>query len=396
MKRLALFCVLNGLIAILAGGSAAAPTDPPGPAAARSGGSTGDTVLTKARLMSAALAGGEYILRMQRADGSFVYYYDPDRDAEIKSQYNIIRHAGAIYALYQLYEATRDPRYLAATRKAVAFLRTRFRPLPAEKAIYVLDFNNKAKLGANGLALIALVEQLKLDPGAASLDEARGLGRMILAMQGKNGSFRSYYVAAVSDMANDSLYYPGEAILGLVDLYGVTKDERLLESARAAADYLVASQDKLKELPPDAWLMQALELLNGIAPNPRYVDHAIAIGESMIAYQYTEMDPPGYAGGVRPGVPRSTPASSRAEGLLAAYRLARASGDPRAEDLGMALKASARFQLQQEFPLSGRDGLPNPARAAGGSRESLDDNRIRIDFVQHNVSSLLGMARTLF
>jgi hypothetical protein len=217
-----------------------------------------------------------------------------------------------------------------------------------------------------------------------------------MAMQRKDGSFKSFYINEVGELANDSLYYPGEAMLGLASLYAMTNDRRLLDAARAAADYLIAAQDRMHELPPDAWLMEALEVLNKAGRNQGYVNHAIAIGETMISSLYTESDPAGYAGGVRPGIPRSTPTASRAEGLLSAYRMAIEAKDPRAADLGRALRASARFQLQQQFPCDGQPDFPNPQRAAGGFRESLVDTRIRIDFVQHNVSSLLGMAGTLY
>ena len=392
MKRLSLFIIIAGLAAIGCHRQEAnSPAPSGGPAS-----TANEPALGKARLMAAALAGGEYILRVQQTDGSFIYYYDPVKDAQVKARYNVIRHAGAAFALFQLYEATRDPRYLDAARKAMAFLRTRYRPLPAENAIYVLDFDNKAKLGANGLTLVAMAKQLELDPASARPDEARQLANMIMALQHKDGSFQSYYITEVGELANDSLYYPGEAILGLASLYNITNDRRLLDAARAAADYLIVSQDKLRELPPDAWLMQALEVLNKIRHDQKYINHAIAIAETMITYQYTESDPPGYAGGVRPGIPRSTPAASRSEGVLAAYRMAREAGDPRAADLSRALQASARFQLQQQFPLAGQSGFPKSQRAAGGFRESLDDERIRIDFVQHNVSSLLGMAGALY
>jgi hypothetical protein len=116
----------------------------------------------------------------------------------------------------------------------------------------------------------------------------------------------------------------------------------------------------------------------------------------MIAEQYTEVDPVGYAGGFRPGAPRSTPAAARAEGMLAAYRIAISTGDSRAPKIAAALKASARFQLSQQFNLSNSFFLPRPDRAAGGFRASLTSMRIRIDFVQHNISSLLGIAEALY
>jgi hypothetical protein len=116
----------------------------------------------------------------------------------------------------------------------------------------------------------------------------------------------------------------------------------------------------------------------------------------MISSQYTEEDAPEYAGGFSPGVPRSTPAASRAEGILAAYRMAKAANDERAAKLASALRLAARFQLAQQFGDDDPYHLPNPQRARGGFREGLDELRVRIDFVQHNISALLGIAETLY
>jgi hypothetical protein len=162
----------------------------------------------------------------------------------------------------------------------------------------------------------------------------------------------------------------------------------------------------MNPLPLDAWLMQALEALhdtrreqkyfNEKYDNKKYVDHALRLAEKMMADQYTASAPAGYAGAFGPGRPRSTPAASRAEGLLAAYRIARSIDDPRATRIEAALKASTRFQLSQQFTADNGRGLPDPERARGGFRESLTSKRIRIDYVQHNISSLLGVAYTLY
>ena len=73
------------------------------------------------RLKKAALDAGEYILRMQREDGGFVYLYGPIKNEVIPSRYNIIRHAGVIYSLFLLYQSFPDQRYLIATRRALDF-----------------------------------------------------------------------------------------------------------------------------------------------------------------------------------------------------------------------------------------------------------------------------------
>src|SRR6185369_9901364 len=155
-------------------------------------------------------------------------------------------------------------------------------------------------------------------------------------------------------------------------------------------------QLRMSRLPPDAWLPQALEDLYEVAPVRRYLDHAIRLAEVMIEDQYDENDGAEYAGGFGPGSPRATPAASRAEGLVSAYRLARAIGDARDSKIASALKACARFQLAQQYTSANSGALQNPSRAAGGFREGLTSAGIRIDFVQHNISSLLGIAEILY
>jgi len=349
--------------------------------------------VSRARLLESARAGGDYLVRVQRPDGSFYYSYNPREDRFSERQYNILRHAGAALSLFQLYAAARDARYLDAARRAVNYLKSRFRPAKESASVYVLDNDDKAKLGANGLALIALATQMELDRKSADRESAVRLANLILAMQHEDGSFASYYrLRGDEPEGSSSLYYPGEAILGLVELYRLNSDRRLLEAARRGAKYLIASQSKMTELPPDAWLMQALEALYRIDHDAYYAQHAFALADAMIAEQYTEQDAMPFAGAFRPGMPRATPAASRAEGLLAAYRLARLTGDARASRIANALKLSARFQRSQQFDADNSFFIPNAKRAAGGFREGLTSMRIRIDFVQHNISALLGMA----
>jgi Beta-L-arabinofuranosidase, GH127 len=349
--------------------------------------------INRARLNRAAQAGGDYLIRAQKSDGSFHYDYDPFAESVSEGDYNILRHAGATIALFQLYEATREARYAEAARRAVVYLQSRFRWAREADALYVLDDDGKAKLGANGLALIALALQMRLNPKSADRASARRLANLIMRMQERDGSFASYYDMRGEPEDRASLYYPGEALLGLIELYKLTGDQRLIEAARRGADYLIDTQKRLPSLPPDAWLMQALEALYAIKRDPSYAAHAIRIAEAMIKEQYTAADAPLYAGGYRSGVPRATPAASRAEGILAALRLARLTNDASAARLAEALKLSARFQLAQQFDADNSFYLASPERAVGGFRESLTSARIRIDYMQHNISALLGIAQ---
>jgi len=353
--------------------------------------------LNREQLTASARAGGDYLVRMQKADGSFHYTYDALEDSTGSETYNILRHAGTTFALLELYSKTRDARYLDSAHRANEFLKTRLRAARCQRCSYVLDFDGKAKLGANGLGLIALARQLELDPKRGDRESAERLANLIISLQHKDGSFASYYgIQGKEPERRVSLYYPGEAMLGLVQLFKLTGDRRLIEAVRRGSDHLIAAQRNLDQLPPDAWLMQALEGLHRTNKEKRYADHAIAMAESMIAEQYSaESKHPGYAGGFGPGRPRATPAASRCEGIVAAYRLARAVGDPRETKIGPALKLAARFMLSQQLDIHDTS-LRKPARAAGGFRESSTSWRVRIDYVQHNMSALLGIAEALY
>jgi hypothetical protein len=360
--------------------------------------STQKKEITRANLIAAAKAGGDYLIRMQKSDGSFHYFYHPAKDLVEPRTYNIVRHAGTILSIFELYENTRDTRYLDCARRAMVFLKTRFRPGRSRSAEYVLDFDGKAKLGAIGLSLAALAEQLRLDSRFADPKSAARLANMILSMQRKNGSFEMRYrLQGSDDDGFESLYYPGEALLGLIRFFKQRGDRKLLDAAIRGIEFLIESQQKMARLPADAWLIQAIDDFYGSSPRKKFAEHAIAIAEAMIAEQYDESDERAeYAGGFGPGPPRSTPAASRAEGLVAAYRLARSISDSRASRIARSLKACARFQLAQQFTPANSGSLANSARAMGGFRESLTSVKIRIDFVQDNISSLLGIGETVY
>ncbi|HXG93190.1 MAG TPA: hypothetical protein VNN73_12620, partial [Blastocatellia bacterium] len=261
--------------------------------------------VSRARLYKAARDGGDYLIRMQKEDGSFHYSYDAVRDRVSSRAYNIVRHAGAAFSLLELYETTGEIRYRDSARRAIDYLKTRFRPARKHNSIYVIDNDGKAKLGANGLALVALAKQIELDPKSSDRRSAERVANLILAMQNRDGSFDSYYpIRGDEPRGSVSLYYPGEAILGLVQLYRINHDRRLIGAAQRGADFLIDSERKMSALPPDAWLMQALEALFWIKPERRYAEHAIALAEAMMAEQYAAGAPAHFVGGFGPDEPR--------------------------------------------------------------------------------------------
>lgn len=344
-------------------------------------------------LLASARAGGEYLVRALRDDGSFIYELDPWLKTQSRTAYNVVRHAGTAAALFEAAAATGDDRFLEGGVRAMRHLAGWYRPGDRPDTLFVLDKDGKGKLGAAGLALLALSRKLELAPEAGDREAALRIGRQIVTMQNPDGSFDSYLqVRGDEPDGSVSLYYPGEAMLGLARVARLGLDDGFLGAAHRGADFLIASRQGRDRMPPDAWLMQALDVLYADAAKPAYVEHTLAIARSMLADQYPDGAPPVFVGGFRPEPVRSTRTSARAEGLVAAFRLGQRAGDPRAPGVLQGLALTAPHLLSMQYTADNSFFLDDPAAVLGGMRGGLDDAEIRIDYVQHHMSAMLGLA----
>lgn len=353
---------------------------------------------TRERMVAAAVAGGEYLLRVQHEDGSYMYSLDPWLQTQSRNAYNIVRHSGTTAALFELHAATGDRRFLAAGLRGIEYQTRWYRLGQLPGLTYVLDRDGKGKLGALGLALLALTRKLDAVPDNADRDHALALARQIVAMQHPDGSFESYLpIKGTEPPGSVSLYYPGEAMLGLARLAQLGLDEggTFRSAAHRGADFLIELRRGKDRLPPDAWLMQALDVLYDDDPKPSYVEHALAISRSMLADQYGDGAPPAYLGSFGPEPIRSTRTTARVEGLVSAHRLAVKAGDDRAPSLLAAMVRTVPHLLQLQYTPDNSFFLARPDLALGGIRGGHDDAEIRIDYVQHHISAMLGLASLL-
>ncbi len=346
---------------------------------------------TPPALLDAATRAGHYLLRHQRPDGSFHYLYQPWRD-EVGGVYNVLRHAGTCFALYDLARATGVTAFQEAADRGLAWLFEKHsvpRNKGAELAIVDQD---EAKLGGAALALLATAEAPNVREQPERLERARKLARYILAQQEPSGRFIAKTTWSTQDPDDfESAYYPGEAIFALMRLYAIDPNPDWLAAAERGAEFLIKVRDANKadaELDHDHWLLMGLDELHRNTGRALYVSHGTRIGNAIIQAMNTGPYPDWAGSYYQP--PRATPASTRAEGLVALIRMLDRASAP-TEPFRAALKKVTSFVLRCQITEENSLYYLNPGAALGGIRKSLTSNAVRIDFVQHAISAFLGL-----
>lgn len=350
-------------------------------------------------LLQAIRDGAAYLQRMTLADGRFVYSYLPGSDGEAED-YNLVRHAGTVYAMLEVYELTRVPALLADAERALGYLLGNVYSHPSTPTMEVVVSEGAVKLGGVALTLLALAKYAEATGDRQHLPRMRALARYIQDSQGPDGKFVSQrsFPDLEPDPKVDVQYFPGESIFALLRLHTLDPQESWLATAERGAHYLIHVRDgglPPERVTPDHWLLYALNELHRARPDPLYLDHAQRIARAIAGGQSRNPYPPERTGSYGRGA-HSTPAAARTEGLVAAYRLARHFG--RREDLLLVRSAIALgvgFQLQTQLLPEQAMYVANPRRALGAFHQSLTDYEVRIDYVQHNLSGILGLRRVL-
>jgi hypothetical protein len=361
-----------------------------------------------------------YLLRGQQPDGRFLYRTNLNPRVSLAPQYNILRHAGAMYALAAYHELRGDVVSQRALVEAGRFLHSQM-GYPAGQggliavwsrpAIEGTDGPPTAKLGGAGLGLVALVGIERVAPGFTPREVLDELGRFVLYMQKDDGSFHSKYTPAHGGRDDRwvSLYYPGEAALGLLMLYKLDPHPRWLQGAADAIGYLAQSRAAATSLPPDHWaLIATAELLpvydrcQPKASRELVIEHASRICRQMLDAQKAQLGHSRLRGCFEPDG-RTTPTATRLEGLLASLKFLPASQAELRHEIGDSCHLGVEFLLRCQVT-NGNDrgavpmAIGPPPDVHNRSREAFRRgiSEVRVDYVQHFLSALLEYRERFF
>ncbi|NEN76562.1 UDP-N-acetylmuramoyl-tripeptide--D-alanyl-D-alanine ligase [Pelistega sp. NLN82] len=225
----------------------------------------------------------DYLSRQVKEDGNYEYGHFPVFGRTIDT-YNTLRHASSTYALIEGYEfcQAQHTGNLSFLKQQIdtaleGLIKHYIRNYPNDKA-YVIEINNEIKLGANAVAILALVKYLQVFPESEKRERyqtiAESLANGIVAMQEEDGSF--VHILNAEDLSviakNRVIYYDGEAAFGLMRLYGLTKDQRWLDIVVKAFDYFIAAGH---EKAHDHWLSYCSNELVQHYPDEKYFRFAV-------------------------------------------------------------------------------------------------------------------------
>ncbi len=352
-----------------------------------------------AALRAALAAALDYLLRNRRPDGLFGYLYDAARDRFEKKE-SLIRQAGTTFSVLRI-SALLGRRAPAAAAEALSALLSHCKK--DGDRMYLSEHDGKVTLGASALLLWALGEY-RLRTGDDRFDaQAAALAGFLLSMRKEDGSFHTHFDALSGPYTRPNVwYYPGETCLALASAAKVWGRNDWKEASLKAWRALAAARVgvwKSGARRVDAWMMKAADALgealddDELAPVWAYADHLCECQKRLLDSMY-----PDYRGAfaLYGGQPKGPADAAAAEGLAAAWRIARRRGAAeRARKYGDALVRLAPFLLRHQFDEVSAHWLPGPDRALGGVTTGLTDGKIRIDGVQHTMEALAGALAVL-
>jgi len=385
------------------------------------GGKRAVVTIESHQLKEAITLSAGYLIGQCRKNGEFLYRINVNPAIKPKPRYNFLRHAGAIYALAFYDQANPQALTRNTLKRATDFFKdSAIAPIPGNTDLLAVwshpeiartDKPLQAKLGGTGLGLVALLSAEKRMPGTTPVDYLRKMGNFLLFMQKKDGGFYSKYIPENGgrDDSWTSLYYPGEAALGLLMLYEKDPSLTWLQTAANAIAYLARKRERNNLVEADHWALLATAKLLPFygrcrkpLPKQALERHAAQICESILRGKPEAYDNAIRYGGFT-GDGRTTPTATRLEGMLAALSFLPDEYSNLRQQMVVAIDEGIQFLLRSQIQ-SGKyaGGIPRAIQVLPEDHPQFTESfnrratEVRIDYVQHALSAMLQYERILF
>jgi hypothetical protein len=216
------------------------------------------------------LTNAHFLHQQIKDNGQFIYGYFPAFDREINS-YNTVRHCTSLYALLETLEVEYKKEYLEKIILGMQYTVDHFYQEVNDKAYIVEGSGGQAeiKLGANAAAIFMFSKYQELTQNKQYQKYAEKLANGILSMintQGETTHVLHYPSLELKEKFR-IVYYDGEAALGLLRLYQLNNDPKLLNTVKLMFEHFIS---KSYEKHHDHWLSYCTNELTKICPEEKY------------------------------------------------------------------------------------------------------------------------------
>ena len=357
----------------------------------------------------AAESAGTYVVRALQTDGRFRYKLFPESARSEMDPYSIARHAGTTWFLLELYEATGSLSHLGSAQRALDWLEKQL--VDCGDGLRCLRQGNRARLGTQALSLIAFSTHSRVASSDRYANTIDDLAEVILRLQRDDGDFDFALDCELGrTIAGDRAFYAaGQAALALALSGQVDDDERRLHGARAALDFMAGPYWDffLSDLffLEEHWTCLAADEVHRLYGDPDHAHLCLAVAgfNRQLQHHRGETVFEDYVGGVgfTPFFPPyTTSTATRADAMIAAYRISKRQGEPDPA-LRQGIIDAVAFLTHNQYGREDTYAFRSGSLAVGGVPWSYYDPVIRIDTVQHcgavmlHGADVIADARTL-
>ncbi len=341
----------------------------------------------------------EWIFNNIHKDGRLTYKYYPSTGRESASN-NMIRQWLATVALEQVATEINNTTIWNIIEKNIDY---NLRHFYREDGKYgLIAWNNKIKLGALAVATMALIMHPNRDKWS---HQEAALLRTINFLWNKDGSFTTFFKP--KGRTDNQNFYPGETLLLWAILYEHNRDERLLKRFMKSFKYYQNWHLNIVNRNPAfiPWHTQACYKVWKQTRDKNLKNFIFEMNDWLLNIQQWHSDVC-YRDAIgrfydpkRPfGPPHSSSTGVYLEGLIDAFRLARATGDERRINAyRIAIIRGLRSIMQLQFVDEIDMFYVSQSKCKyvyGGIRTTVYDNQIRCDNIQHNLMGALKILRT--